>query len=261
MSYRVEASTALGRWPLSIVREAGAQPCPELGPHYRFAMGENSEHATAQLVAAVVNGDQALAERICTLLNSESCDHPYGTGTICDYCGQDVAAPHTPDVTYLHGARDALAEVQRRLGSYSGPHVRRTTLDATLRDAAAELGLDEEAPESAPQTADEAHCDTCDGPCRDESDMDDDEDAPGNPPSAPVSASEPSGVPESTPDRSMPAEIEPGRFDVWGETTVDGGWLEMACNTCRSWSPGTDTDLADLAELVQRAAEHAEVCT
>lgn len=53
--------------------------------------------------------------------------------------------------------------------------------------------------------------------------------------------------------------IESGRFDVWGEVTVDGGWLEMACNTCRAWSPDT-ADVADLAELVQRAAEHAEVC-
>lgn len=57
---------------VTIVREAGPRPCDEAGQHYYcFALGENAEHATDQLVAVVVNGDQALAERIVALLNGD----------------------------------------------------------------------------------------------------------------------------------------------------------------------------------------------
>lgn len=44
-------------WGVTIVRE-GDIPCPGVPPQ-------------AQLVAVVVNGDQELAERICTLLNAQ----------------------------------------------------------------------------------------------------------------------------------------------------------------------------------------------
>lgn len=37
----------------------------------------SAAHAEHQLVAVVVNGDQDLAERICTLLNGESTDERY----------------------------------------------------------------------------------------------------------------------------------------------------------------------------------------
>jgi hypothetical protein len=58
-------------WGVTIVGERGPQPCDETGPHYCLAMGENSEHPGAELVAVVTNGDTALAERICALLNGE----------------------------------------------------------------------------------------------------------------------------------------------------------------------------------------------
>jgi len=141
----------------------------------------------------------------------------------------DVLNPHTPDVTYLHGVREALGAIGTwlmRVGELHGG-INDDLLAEGLRVVAHELGLDEDAPS--------AHTGT------------------------PQSDQNGSGVPEPTPGRSRPAEIESGRFDVWGEVTVDGGWLEMACNTCRAWSPDT-ADVTDLAELVQHATEHAEVC-
>lgn len=45
-------------WGITIVRE-GDIPCPGVPPQ-------------AELVAVVVNGDQELAERICTLLNADA---------------------------------------------------------------------------------------------------------------------------------------------------------------------------------------------
>lgn len=52
-------------WGVTIVREPGpdaTEPCDGTGQHPGHAL-------CAQLVAVVVNGDQALAEQICALLN------------------------------------------------------------------------------------------------------------------------------------------------------------------------------------------------
>jgi hypothetical protein len=56
------------------------------------------------------------------------------------------------------------------------------------------------------------------------------------------------------------AETFSGRFDVWSEETADGGrlWMSHHRHGC-VWSPDLEQP-ADLAELNQRAGEHAEVC-
>ncbi len=59
-------------WGVTIVREGDStgicsdRSCPDRGDHH------STDHA--ELVAVVVNGDQALADRICALLNGEEGD-------------------------------------------------------------------------------------------------------------------------------------------------------------------------------------------
>lgn len=85
------------------------------------------------MVAVVTNDDWALAERIAWLLAHDG----------------------TPDVTYLRGARDALAEVRRQLTAWvnlnplSVARPAAATVMGMLRVAAAELGVDESAQVSA----------------------------------------------------------------------------------------------------------------
>jgi hypothetical protein len=62
-TYRVKASTDLGRWGVTIVREGEAG-----GDCFETC---NGRHGGDELVAVIVNGDQALAERICALLNAD----------------------------------------------------------------------------------------------------------------------------------------------------------------------------------------------
>lgn len=162
MTYRTEASSALGRWGLTIVREGEeptkpTEPCGCIhyggsavaqcqGPHTRGSGGllrwENDPNGPpeAEPVAVVVNGDRALAERICALLTADS---------------------GTPDRTYLRGASDALAEVRRRLIVWSklaedGEKLSEALAHGILRAAAAELGVDEGAPETAPRSTETA---------------------------------------------------------------------------------------------------------
>jgi hypothetical protein len=51
---------------------------------------------------------------------------------------------HTPDVDYLHGAAEALAEMRRQMGGDDTPTF--PGFEKMLRDAAAELGVGAEAP-------------------------------------------------------------------------------------------------------------------
>lgn len=60
-TYRTVVSDQLGHWGVTIVREPN---------HGGDCFETCNGHTDAQLVAVVVNGDQALAERICALLNA-----------------------------------------------------------------------------------------------------------------------------------------------------------------------------------------------
>ena len=73
-----------------------------------------------QLVAVVVNGDEALAECICQLLNDA----------------------HTPDVDHTRGAAEALAAVADRIADLDGTHITMRALRQVLETAAAEIGVD-----------------------------------------------------------------------------------------------------------------------
>lgn len=122
-TYRTEVSSELGRWKLAIVREGTevfTQGRMEPNGPVLPPTGRRSE-----LVAVVVNGDQELAEDICFRLNSV-----------------------TPDVPYTNGAREALDFVRRRLDELRAASAPASYLIVLgiLRDAAAELGLDEDAP-------------------------------------------------------------------------------------------------------------------
>lgn len=129
-------------WRVTIVDDPDPQPCDEIGPHYCFALGENSEHHTAKLHAVVMAGkvlttDPELAERVCELLNDEA---------------------HTPDVSWTRGAAEALAEVRRLLEHAAGPdeEIAAGTVRHALQAAAASLGVDEDTPRgplSSTQTA------------------------------------------------------------------------------------------------------------
>jgi thiamine pyrophosphate-dependent acetolactate synthase large subunit-like protein len=69
----------------------------------------------------------------------------YGTSDARYLLGHvDHAAlqPHTPDADYLRGAREAIAQVERRLAVYSGEMIRRSAADRALREAAAEIGVE-----------------------------------------------------------------------------------------------------------------------
>lgn len=106
-------------WGVTIVREGN-----NAASHTSHAPRPNPND---QLVAVVVNGDQALAEHICTLLNGA----------------------RTPDVDHTRGAAEALAHVRRQLDTWAklGPHETVTVagVHGMLRVAAAELGVDEQA--------------------------------------------------------------------------------------------------------------------
>ena len=73
-----------------------------------------------QLVAVVVNGDQALAEQICALLNDA----------------------HTPDVDHTRGAAEALAVVADRIADLDGTEITMRALRQVLEAAAAEIGVE-----------------------------------------------------------------------------------------------------------------------
>jgi len=114
-------------WGVTIVCEGDRPTAAELGDCAFCCIGGTGcpihPAPNAELVAVVVNGDQELAEDICYRLN----------------------AP-TLDVPYTNGAREALAEVRRRLKrQYPGLA---DVAERILRDAAAELGVDEDAPRS-----------------------------------------------------------------------------------------------------------------
>lgn len=98
---------------VSIIREG------KVYPQWAGSEPQEAEPDEDELVAVVVNGEEGLAERICALLN-----------------------PHTADVDYLRGAREAIAQVERRLAGYSGEMIRRSAVDRALREAAAEIGVD-----------------------------------------------------------------------------------------------------------------------
>jgi len=48
------------------------------------------------------------------------------------------------------------------------------------------------------------------------------------------------------------------RFQITGDMNADGSWIEISCDKCR-WYAEIEDPLT-LAELVQRADEHTEVC-
>jgi hypothetical protein len=111
--------------------------------------------ARGHLVAVVVDGGVELAERICALLNADAewACFPCGyrnRGGICTHCGW-VRTNGTPDVTYLRGASEALAEVRRRLkiASALGRPFTEATIDMALGIAAMELGVAEKAPRAS----------------------------------------------------------------------------------------------------------------
>lgn len=162
---------------VTIVNETDTTPCGRPG----------HDCARGHLVAVVVNGDQALAERICELLNDA----------------------HTPDVSWTRGGAEALADIRRRLDGFTGPHIRMATLRRLLQDAAASLGVDEDTPPGPPAKPWECklvrehnpETDPCD--CRVSQfcamghSLDD---APPSPLRAPVTAQEPPTVGQDRPD-------------------------------------------------------------
>lgn len=186
-------------WGVTIV----AEPTPEAG--------SNLEQAGSSLVAVVVNGDQALAERICALLNGD--EQPPAAGdditatpyriysrwrktgnrsNVAVYAAiQEAyalglasgAPPHTPDVDHTRGAAEALAAIRRRL-TYDGVLYPGDAL--LLQEVAAELGVDGDAPTAALDDSD-GFCDRT-GPHTHGAASDGD--APSRPLSASVSAQE-----------------------------------------------------------------------
>lgn len=183
-------------WGVTIVREATAiasgasdYVCDGCGGQAEvwiddrpLCRREPEVRADSQLVAVVVNGDQALAERICALLNGDEQRHPhppYPPFCSCGLCGP----AHTPDVDEPNAP--AVIPVREGWG--------RTQLHPTCVD----IGADDEPPGSAW---------VCVSACRTAADGD----APPHPSSAPLSASEASGVPEVAPGAPRPAESECG---------------------------------------------------
>lgn len=128
---------------------------------------EDHDCARGHLAAVVIDGGERFAERICQLLNGPPypprCTFELGVrGCMCEPwpdCHHPKNA-HTPDVDYLHGVKDTLAEVRRRLTVWDKLTAAGERLDpelalAILREAAAGLGLDEDAP-SAPAISPES---------------------------------------------------------------------------------------------------------
>jgi hypothetical protein len=130
-------------WHVTIVREPdGAAECP---------VPDCPVHE-AELVAVVTNGDRELAERICALLNADR--------ALADSDG--FCNGHTPDVDHARGATEALTEIRRRLNIALalGRPFTEATIRTALAIAAAELGVDEDAPPahaSVPVAAETVH--------------------------------------------------------------------------------------------------------
>lgn len=165
----------------------------------------------------------------------------------------DAMEGHTPDVDYERGAREALAEVRRRLDITAKPDERlfAATIHKILEHAAAELGLDEEAPLGV-----EPHIETVsaatiasvmaivDAPYQPGLDVlleDDDEDAPSGPPSAPVSAQQPQtqGAPSTEGAETItapPESIEAARERLHGPH-CDGTCREHPGANCPAVMP------------------------
>jgi hypothetical protein len=138
-------------WGVTIVREAGT-PCTDDPEH----LGQSE---CAELVAVVVNGDQALAERICALLNGErpariqvsyTPPSPEDLSKIAaaflDSVGRrPTMLPHTPEVDHARGAAEALAQVAERIANaadnFDADALK--TLRIILEATEAELGADE----------------------------------------------------------------------------------------------------------------------
>jgi hypothetical protein len=122
---------------------------------------ETGWRESAQTVAVVVNGDQALAERIAWLL-THACPTCMGpqretVDLVCQTCGTDYAS--TPDVDHTRGAAEALALVADRIAELGFAPIRLRTLRELLERVSAELGLDGDAPSSpssAPLSASDA---------------------------------------------------------------------------------------------------------
>jgi len=200
-------------WGVTIVRE---------GEHGGDCFDTCNGHPGAQLVAVVVNGDQALAERICALLNGEAepCAHGRPGGKGCGPCSFDRAIPpSSPSSAPLSDL--ALRHAATRVRA-ARPGVEPQTALAVVRAMVA-MGW---------------------------------RPSPG-PLSAPVSASDAPGVPESGSDGSEGAEGRT-RFEVRGAATYEDPQLVLECERCR-WDATID-DPPTLAELNQRADEHTEVC-
>jgi len=144
---------------------------------------EGHDCARGHLVAVVIEGGLAMAERICMLLNGppypKRCTMEIGVrGCVCEPWPDCYTARHTPDVDHARGAAEALALV-RRLLDRSYPGLKESTA-RVIRVATAELGLD------------------C--PERGIGDHDCAEHPSSGPPSAPLAAEQPSVVPASSPD-------------------------------------------------------------
>lgn len=91
------------------------------GNHWGVTIVRDDGPGVAALVAVVVDGDTALAERICALLNADDRE-ARRKPTDCPRCGADT--PHPPHDVCPQCAVEMRREV----------------------DAAAELGVDEDAP-------------------------------------------------------------------------------------------------------------------
>jgi hypothetical protein len=95
-------------WGVTIVREA--QQAPN-GSHWHGGGPCEECPRQAELVAVVVNGDQALAERICALLNRDAglealVEQHLGVQVTppADSCTCTIVGPH-PDCPVHHGRR------------------------------------------------------------------------------------------------------------------------------------------------------------
>lgn len=97
----------------------GVTICREGDGHRCDLDGHDCERG--HLVAVVVNGDRALAERICALLNGG----------------------YTPDVDHMRGAAEALAQVAERIANAADDFDASTiaTLRLILEATTAELGI------------------------------------------------------------------------------------------------------------------------
>ena len=189
-------------WGVTIVREGDVFTQGRMEPNGPV---QPPRRVGDQLVAVVVNGDQDLAQDICFRLNSV-----------------------TPDVDHTNGAREALAWVRRALDIAAKPDEQlfAATVHEILRHAAAELGVDEDAPSACVSS-------------------------PQSPEHAPVQGSAWAEALQTL-----------SGFEVFGLGDDEFGAVVLKCLRCTDWQVETDTtsDTLVLAELVRRAGEHTEVC-